>query len=55
MNKNADAGNSPYRNKGTHSGTGMIRYWTEIQDAFTHSNVFFFYGYFEEGAILLSP
>jgi hypothetical protein len=24
---------SQYRNKGSQSGTGMLRYWTEIQNA----------------------
>jgi hypothetical protein len=33
MNKNVDAGTSRYRNKGTQSGTGMLRYRTEIHDA----------------------
>jgi hypothetical protein len=33
INDNADAGTSPVRNRGTQSGTGMIRYQTEIQDA----------------------
>jgi hypothetical protein len=33
INKNADAGTSPVQDKRTHSGTGMLCYRTEIQDA----------------------
>jgi hypothetical protein len=33
MNKNSVAEAVRYRNKGTQSGTGMLRYQTEIQDA----------------------
>jgi hypothetical protein len=30
MNKNTDAGSSRYRNKGTQSGTGILRYRNEL-------------------------
>ncbi len=33
MNKNTDAGSSRYRNKGTQSGTGMLRYRNEMLGA----------------------
>jgi hypothetical protein len=33
MNKNANAGTSPDRNKGTQSCTGMLQHQTEKQDA----------------------
>ncbi len=33
MNKNAVVEPVRYRNKGTQSGTVMLRYWTEVHDA----------------------
>jgi hypothetical protein len=32
-NKNTDAGTIRYQNKGTQYGTGILWYWTKIQDA----------------------